>query len=243
MMRRSAGMGSRPLVVRACLSLVVLFLGMGVLASPGRAQGDAAPSAPAAPPAGDPSQPAPGAGSTEADGLSPPPVVDPKKVETQPITPGAAAPFVREEVLSPVPVLTLGGTAKWDDAYDTLVSDMKALDAELARLGLKRAGDAIVVYTASDDDGFTYEVQLPFSGVTAEKPSGNMKLGASYAGKVFRFAHSGAFTDMDNTYEMIANYLDEKNIAANDLYMEQYRTDLVSSDPAALKIDILVPVP
>jgi hypothetical protein len=70
-----------------------------------------------------------------------------------------------------------------------------------------------------------------------------MKLGGSYAGKVLKFTHSGSFADMDNTYEQIANYLDEKNVNADELYVERYRTDLVTTAPDALKIDILVPAP
>lgn len=177
------------------------------------------------------------------DELVPPPVIDPKSVETRPVTPGADRPFGREEVLASVPVISLSGTANWDDAYDVLVDAMKTLAGELKALGLTQTGHVRVVYTQSDDERFTYEVEMPFSGVTAKKPAGGMRLGASYAGKVIRFSHSGAFMDMDNTYELIANYLDEKNINADQSYMEEYITDLVTTPPDALKIDILVPVP
>lgn len=190
-------------------------------------------------------QPAPpSAAAPKDEALTPPPVVDPKKVETQPVAPATAAQFTPEELtLTPVPVLTLSGAATWEEAYDKLVAAMKTLDKELARLGLARAGDAFVVYTSSDDLGFEFEAQVPFSGTTTQKPSGNMKLGGSYAGKVLKFTHSGSFSDMDNTYEQIANYLDEKNVNADELYVEQYRTDLATTAPDALRIDILVPVP
>jgi len=171
-------------------------------------------------------------------------VVDPKRVETAPVAPGGPARFNPEQLtLTPLPVLTLAGSATWEEGYDKLVAAMKALDKELHRLGLTRSGDAFVVYTSSDDLGFEFEAQLPFSGTTTQKPEAGMKLGGSYAGKVLRFTHSGSFADMDNTYEQIANYLDEKNINADELYVEQYRTDLVATAPDALKIGILVPVP
>jgi len=187
-------------------------------------------------------QQAPPAQKDEA--LTPPPVVDPRSVETQPVAPAPAAALAPEELtLTPVPVLTLSGSATWEEAYDKLVEAMKTLDGELARLGLSRAGDAFVLYTASDDRGFEFEAQVPFSGTTTRKPEGGMKLGGSYAGKVLKFTHSGSFADMDNTYEQIANYLDEKNVSADELYVEQYRTDLATTAPDALTIDILVPVP
>lgn len=175
--------------------------------------------------------------------LTPPPVVDPKTVETTPVAPGAATFAPDELVLSPVPVLTLSGSSSWEDAYDKLVDSVRKADAELKRLGLARAGDVFVVYTTSDDRGFDYEVQVPFSGTTTQKPSEPLKLGGSFAGKVLRFVHTGSFGDMDNTYEQIANYLDEKNVEQNDLYIERYRTDLLTASPEALEIEILVPLP
>ncbi len=213
----------------ALLALALAALPL-VLAPPAQAQ-QPAPAQPAAP-----AQP-------KDDALTPPPVVDPKPVETTPIAPPSAAFIPEELTLAPVPVLALSGHATWEEAYDKLVATMKALDKELSRLGLARAGDAMVVYTASDDLGFDFEAQLPFSGTTTQKPDGSMKLGGSYAGKVLQFSHSGSFADMDNTYEQIANYLDEKNITADELYVERYRTDLAATAPDALKIDILVPVP
>lgn len=193
------------------------------------------------------------------DGLTPPPVIDPRPVETRPVVPGGAggnpaaapegtqsgAPFAtpREVILAPVPVLALSGSATWDEAYDKLVASIRTATAELARLGLTRAGDIFVAYASSDDLGFEFEVQVPFSGTTTVKPADGMKLGGSYAGRVLRFTHTGSFADMDSTYEQIANYLDEKNISSEDLYIEQYRTDLVGTAPDALTIDILVPLP
>lgn len=190
-------------------------------------------------PAAAQAQPAPPA----ADALTPPPVVDPKKVETTPVAPAAPAFAAEELVLTPVPVLTLSGSATWDDAYDTLLASVKQADAEVKRLGLARAGDVFVMYTSSDDRGFEYEVQMPFSGPTTQKPAAPMKLGGSFAGKVLKFVHTGSFSDMDNTYEQVANYLDEKNVEQNDLYIERYRSDLLTASPEALEIEILVPLP
>ncbi|MDI4655760.1 GyrI-like domain-containing protein [Xanthobacter autotrophicus] len=175
--------------------------------------------------------------------LTPPPVVDPKKVETTPVAPAGRTFAPQEITLSPVPVLTLAGSATWEEAFEKLVASVKQTDAELQRLGLARSGDTFIVYTSSDDLSFEYEIQVPFSGTTTRKPGEGMKLGGSHAGKVLKFTHAGSFADMDNTYEQIANYLDEKNVEQNDMYIEQYRTDIVTGSPDALTIDILVPVP
>jgi hypothetical protein len=181
---------TKMLKARGRLALALAVSAALVAAAPARA-GEAAP-APAA---------------QKDDALTPPPVVDPKSVATQPVAPAPAAPFTPPEelTLAPVPVLTLSGTATWEEAYDKLVDAMKTLDKELTRLGLTRGGDILVVYTSSDDRGFEFEAQLPFSGTTTQKTGGAMKLGGSYADKVLKFTHSGSFANMDNTYEQISN--------------------------------------
>ncbi|MGQ3675424.1 GyrI-like domain-containing protein [Xanthobacter sp. TB0139] len=181
----------------------------------------------------------------EQDELTAPPVIDPKNVETQPLSPlQQPAPFRPGETqMEAQPALLLSGKAGWDNAYEGLVEAFRTLEQERARLGLKRAGEQIVVYESSDDEGFTFKAQLPYSGVTAQTPGKNVKLGSTHAGKMLTFEHSGSFADMDNTYEMIANFLDERAIDAQDLYMERYRTDLLTTPPDILKIEILVPAP
>ncbi len=146
-------------------------------------------------------------------------------------------------VLSPVPVLTRAGTSSWDEGYDSIVAALKVIAAEMTRLGLTQAGEVMVVYTQSDDAGFEFEAQIPFSGATTARPQNNVKLGASFNGKALRFQHKGSFADMDDTYEQIANFLDARNITALDnLYIEQYRTDPRTTPPDQLLVDILVPV-
>lgn len=146
-------------------------------------------------------------------------------------------------VLSPVPVMSKGGQSSWEDGYDSIVSALNSIAGEMKRLGLTEAGEVMVVYTQSDDAGFEFEAQIPFSGATAAKPANGVKLGASFNGKALRFQHKGSFADMDDTYEQIANFLDTRSITALDnLYIEQYRTDPRTTSPDQLLVDILVPV-
>lgn len=177
---------------------------------------------------------------TPAQPASPP--IQAKPVETVPVAPAPHALAPQEVTLSPVPVLSLSGSATWEEAYDKLVAALGVVDKEMKRLGLTRAGDAFVVYSSSDDLGFEFEVQVPFSGTSTQPPQNGTRLGASHAGKVMKFTHTGSFADMDNTYEQIANYLDDKNVQQNELYIEQYRSDLLTAAPDALEIDILVPL-
>jgi effector-binding domain-containing protein len=47
---------------------------------------------------------------------------------------------------------------------------------------------------------------------------------------------------MDSTYEAITNYLDEKQLDAKDMFIEEYVTDILKASPDNLVIDIYVPV-
>ncbi|MEW6257838.1 MAG: GyrI-like domain-containing protein [Pseudomonadota bacterium] len=145
-------------------------------------------------------------------------------------------------VLNPMPVLTKAGTSSWDEGFDTIVATVDAILAEMNRIGLKRAGEVMIAYTQSDEAGFEFEAQVPFSGDSAEKPREGVKMGASYSGRVMKFHHSGSFADMDTTYEGVANYLDSRNIEGQDFYIERYLTDPTSASPEALEVDIFVPL-
>jgi effector-binding domain-containing protein len=55
-----------------------------------------------------------------------------------------------------------------------------------------------------------------------------------------KFQHRGAYEDIDATYEAITAYLDEKNIEAQNLFVEEYLTDPKAPDDASLEVDIYV---
>lgn len=150
--------------------------------------------------------------------------------------------FGEEVQMVPVPVLQKAGKSNWDDGYQTLVDTLKAVYAELDRLHLKRTGAPFIIYTMTDDDGFEFEAAVPFLGATTEKPGEDFEFSASPAGKALRFTHRGPYDAMDPTYEQIANLLDAKDLEAQDLYVEEYRSDPTTTSQDDLVIDIWVPL-
>ena len=59
------------------------------------------------------------------------------------------------------------------------------------------------------------------------------KIGAgnSPEGHALKFVHRGSYDGLDNTYEAITNYLDEKRLESKDMFIEEYVTDpLTTSD-------------
>lgn len=244
MMNAFSPLRQRPAVRAILLCGLMLLAGAGLSA---RAQ------TPANPPPG--------------DTLTAPPVVDPKAVETQPLTvdpnaapgakPEAGAPeagaadaspdgrpdgFGETVELKPAAILQKASQSGWDEGFNSIVATLKEVDAELARLKLTPAGPPTVIYTATDDAGFDFELAVPFSGATTEKPKEGFQFSASVAGTALRFTHRGAYDAMDPTYEQIANLLDAKDLEAQDVYIEEYRTDPRTTSQDNLVIDILVPL-
>jgi effector-binding domain-containing protein len=214
--------------------------------------------APSASPAASPSaSAAPAASPTAAPAASvapvPPPAetkspADPPSTAQSPSPPPPPAatvqtadPFGEEFTLSPKKVLIMKGTASWDAAFDTLIESFKTLNTLLDRQGIKASGNSMIVYTSTDDTGFTYLAQIPVD----QEPKNlarNMSMGNSPEGKALKFVHRGSYDNMDNTYEAITNHLDDKKLEAKDTFIEEYITDPLKTAEDKLVINVYVPL-
>ncbi len=140
------------------------------------------------------------------------------------------------------PVLVLKGQAKWDDAAKTLANSLAKVTAAATKAGLAPNGRPLTVFTDTDDNGFHYEAMLPI----AKAPEGKVKfadgveVGASPAGKALKFEHRGSYDEIDATYEAITAYLDEKGLDTNNVFIEEYLTNLTNAEDANVDVDIYV---
>ncbi|MCX7308048.1 MAG: AraC family transcriptional regulator, partial [Afipia sp.] len=55
----------------------------------------------------------------------------------------------------------LKGTANWDSAFETLTGSLKTLTAFLDKQNIKPAANVLIVYTSTDDTGFSYQAEVP----------------------------------------------------------------------------------
>lgn len=153
----------------------------------------------------------------------------------------AADPFGEELTLAPKTVLALKGTANWDSAFDTLTESLKTLTTFLDKQGVKAAGSSMIVYTSTDDAGFTFLAEIPVD----QEPKNlakDMSVSKSPDGKVLKFVHRGSYDNMDNTYEAITNHLDDKKLEAKDTFIEEYVTDPLKTAEDKLVINVFVPL-
>jgi effector-binding domain-containing protein len=237
---------------RSALVALVPVAAISLSFFPALAQSPPAASAPAASPA---ATPAPAATPTPAPAPSATPVPPPAEDKSPADSPAAAQspapppvapvqtadPFGEEIALAPKKVVILKGTANWDSAFDTLMESFKSLSALLDRQSIARSGNPMIVYTSTDDTGFTYLAEMPVD----QEPKNltkDMSLGKSPEGKALKFVHRGSYDNMDNTYEAITNHLDDKKLEAKDTFIEEYITDPLKTAEDKLVINVFVPL-
>jgi effector-binding domain-containing protein len=187
--------------------------------------------------------PAPVASPAPAASPSPTPSAPPAAAQapapTAPVK--TADPFGEPINLEAKKVVIAKGSANWDNAFDTLVDSLKALDTLLEKQGIRPSGNPMIVYTSTDDNGFTYMAEIPVDQEPKNLPKGT-SMGQSPEGKALKFVHRGSYDNMDNTYEAITNHLDEKKLEAKDMFIEEYITDPLKTAEDKLVIDIYVPL-
>jgi len=190
---------------------------------------------PATPPTAAPAPSAsPTAAPPPAATQATPPPASPAPVQT-------ADPFGEQITLTPKTVIVLKGAANWDSAFDTLLESFKSLSALLDKQGIKPSGNSMIVYTSTDDAGFTYLAEIPVDQ-DPKNLAKAMSMGKSPDGKALKFVHRGSYDNMDNTYEAITNHLDDKKLEAKDTFIEEYITDPLKTAEDKLVINVYVPL-
>ena len=152
----------------------------------------------------------------------------------------SAEPFAEDTTLTAKTIVYVKGNGVWDTAFDTISGAFKKLKAYVDKEGLKTDGLPMTIFTQTDDTGFQFQAAVPIAEPPKNPPRGDVAIGQSPEGHALKFVHHGSYDELDNTYEAITNYLDEKRLEAKDLFIEQYETDPVTADAKKLTVDVLV---
>jgi effector-binding domain-containing protein len=154
--------------------------------------------------------------------------------------PAATEPFAEDTTLTAKTIVYVRGNGVWDSAFDTISASFKKLKAYIDKEGLKTDGPPMTIFTQTDDTGFQFQAAVPIVEPPKNPPRGDIAIGQSPEGHALKFVHHGSYDELDNTYEAITNYLDEKRLEAKDLFIEQYETDPVTADGKKLVVNVLV---
>jgi effector-binding domain-containing protein len=149
--------------------------------------------------------------------------------------------FGEEVTLPERKMIFLKGSGNWDAAFETLVDAFKSVYGYLGKEGLQPAGPPFAIYTETSDAGFEYLAAVPIAQEPKVAPQGDIAVGPAPSGKMLRFVHRGSYDAMDTTYEAITNYLEEKQLEAKDIFVEEYVTDPTKTPEDKLVINVLVP--
>jgi len=167
-----------------------------------------------------------------------PPAATTPAPQASPAQPGDA--FGEDTALTAKTIIYVKGTGTWDKAFETITSSLRKIKVYFDKEGLKPDGLPMTIFTATDDTGFDYEAAVPIAQAPKNPPHGDILLGQSPEGPALKFVHRGSYDDLDNTYEAITNYLDDKRLEAKDMFIEEYVTDPVSADANKLVVNVYV---
>jgi effector-binding domain-containing protein len=171
----------------------------------------------------------------------PAPSAPAKPDAAQPAAPAQASdPFGEDATLTAKPIVYLKGTGTWDNAFETITNSFKTLKTYVTREGLKVDGQAMTIFTATDDTGFQFQAAIPVADPPRTPPKGEIAVGTSPEGHALKFVHRGSYDGLDNTYEAITNYLDDHKLEAKDMFIEQYLTDPLTANEDHLVVNVYV---
>ena len=192
--------------------------------------------------------PAPPPAASPAQAPAAPPAKPGAKPDAAPAAPAQAAtaqptdPFGEDATLTAKPMVYVKGTGTWDNAFETITNSFKTINAYINKEGLKVDGQAMTIFTSTDDTGFQFQAAIPIAEPPKNPPKGEVAIGNSPQGHALKFVHRGSYDGLDNTYEAITNYLDEKGLDAKELLIEEYVTDPVTAPQDKLVVNIFVPL-
>jgi effector-binding domain-containing protein len=151
-------------------------------------------------------------------------------------------PFGVEIDLTPKTIIYLKGNSTWDKALESLQDAFKSVYTLLDKQGIQRAGPAMTIYTEANDTGFSFQAAVPIADVPKDPPKGDIAVGQSPGGRAMKFMHRGSYDSMDNTYEAITNFLDERRLEATEAFIEEYETDPVTTPEDKFVVTVYVPL-
>lgn len=191
-----------------------------------------------APPAQSPAAQPPAQSATTA------PKTAPNTAPTTPPTispPASADGSIALVDVAPVAAIGMQGDGRWDDSYGAIARSLESLRAAAKAARLTVTGHPLVVFLVTDDAGFRFQALLPLSDAPESAGADpDFKIVKSPGGRAVKFEHRSAYNEIDATYEAITAWLDDRNLVAQDFFVEEWVKPGDGPDDMDTEIDIYV---
>lgn len=119
----------------------------------------------------------------------------------------------------------------------------QTLGAFIGMNNIEVAGPALAVYSDYTDTGMKMDIGFPVAAAALGKATGEVKAGATPAGKAMKFVHRGPYNKLRDTYGEIEAYFKAESIPMSPVAWEVYVTDPNTTPDADLVTEIFMQIP
>ena len=132
------------------------------------------------------------------------------------------------------------GTGTWDAAFETITKAFKKLRGFATRKPQSRRHADNGLLPRRMTPASRSRPLLPLAEPPKNPPQRRNRRRQIAAGPCAQVRASRLLRRLDNTYEAITNFLDEKRLEAKDMFIEQYVTDPLTTNEENLVVNVFV---
>jgi DNA gyrase inhibitor GyrI len=131
---------------------------------------------------------------------------------------------IDEVTLIALPVVLTSVRGRTEQILDIVRGGFAELAEIMARHRLSAAGPPMAVYLQLGDTDFLAELMVPVSEAISDPPQG-LRSGRSPSGRAVRVVHAGPHETMDETYDDLSTFIEDKQIAVREVVIERFMND------------------
>ncbi len=161
-------------------------------------------------------------------------------VETVPVAPPASSTIIEraqplgnspndlevdEVTLAAVPALSTRLTGDTRRLQDLVAKRLREMAKSLNEAGIIPSGPAMAVFDQLANTNFSVEIMIPLSERPATIPQG-LGLTTTPYGQAVRIIHHGDYDDIDATYDELSSFIEDRDIAIEDVVIERYMGEI-----------------
>ena len=114
--------------------------------------------------------------------------------------------------------------------------------AYLAQCGKQMAGAPYCKYTNPSEDYMKFDIEL---GVPVSEPlpeKGEIYMSKTCEGRAITATHKGAYKDIENTYALMMQYLEDNNLQSTGVYYDYYLNNPADTPESELLTKVVFPI-